>query len=85
MTKSYLKFIKQKQDFSMYSSNNVQFQVYCQSFHTARSLRVTQLVSIFCMYKVLIGLFTTKPCDKVSGNTNIGFKRENNKTIDPSS
>jgi len=34
------------------------------------------------MYKVLIGLFNTKPCDKPSGNTNIGFKRENNKTTD---
>jgi len=66
----------------MYSSNNVQFQVYCQSFHTARSLKVTELISVFCMYKVLIGLFTTKPCNKLSGNTNIGFKRENNKTID---
>jgi len=66
----------------MYSSNNVQFQVYCQSFHTARSLKVTQLISVFCMYKVLIGLFTTKPSNNLSGNTNIGFKCENNKTTD---
>jgi len=66
----------------MYSSNNVQFQVYCQSFHTARSLKVTELISVFCMYKVLIGLFTIKPCNKLSGNKNIGFKCENNKTID---
>lgn len=66
----------------MYSSNNVQFLVYCQSFHTARSLKVTQLISVFCMYKVLIGLFTTTPSNNLSGNTNIGFKRENNETTD---
>ena len=34
------------------------------------------------MCKVLIGLFTTKPCAKLTGNTNIGFKRENDKAVD---
>jgi hypothetical protein len=58
----------------MYSSNNVQFQVDYQSFQTARSLKVPQLLPFACMYKVLIGLITSKPCDKLSGNTNIGFK-----------
>jgi hypothetical protein len=29
MTESYLKCIKQKWNFVMYASNNVQFQVYC--------------------------------------------------------
>jgi len=66
----------------MYSSNNVQFQVDYQSFQTARSLRVTQPIPVTCTYKVLIGLFTSKPSDKLSGNTNISFKRDKGKAID---
>ena len=43
---------------------------------------MTQLIPVACMYKVLIGLLASKPCDKLSGNTNIGFKRDNGKAID---
>jgi hypothetical protein len=55
--------------------------VYCQSFQTDRSLKVTQLILVAHLYKVLTGLFTTKPCDKLSGNTNISFKFGSNKSI----
>jgi hypothetical protein len=55
--------------------------VYCQSFRTAKFSKVTQLVPVACKHKVLICMFTTKPCDKLSGNTNISFKHDNDKTV----
>ena len=65
----------------MYSSSNVQFQVYCQSLQTARFSKVPQLIPVANIYNVLIGLLTTNPCDKLSGRTDIGFKQKNDQTV----